>query len=700
MKNIAGKIANIILIIIGSLSFFMLISKDAYAAEKVTIATAKITVEQLTKGNAKEQITEAYEEALDNAVDILVLPYMDVSGLQLTDTALGYAKESGMWILFAANESEYESVFVCAPTGEVMTYQGMHPYEASAQGKSPLMIETEYGTFGIAYGDDLYYVPELPRYYAVRGCRMILNPVLYQTELTAETEYLIESREEIPVLFSGGSKDQGVTLKVKSYSEDIIVSHDVTATYVFKPAYYASWYEEVIEYQKEQVNTPMPDYEAPTISVVDYKAVWGDLDANLKQMLEYIDEAHEKKSDILVFPEMALQGYCMADDKTSKIYRLAVDKAITRDGYYAGVISEKAKEYNMYIIFGASEVIPEAERKSNQDKAYNSAFVCTPDGSVTSYRKIHQVEGRWCRYASQPLIVDTEYGPMGIAICKDTYAYPEMARYYAGMGCIYYVNVSASASGGDDWKHYYSSRLENIAIANRMIVISANLTGNQYDTNGELRGWYAGRGCVLGPQAPYYFTDSVDDMGLEVGIKTVVIEPEYLKTLKRDKEVTYNPSLYMEMYNALAGKTDTTDKDDGDEENDTVDPVETETEQHKVTYSVNKVNEPEAADKIKTLLFAHQEYVTHYTYRVTAMDEDITDEQGSSYIPMKGKNKKHTLFSEFMVIYDDGVDIRPVYSSTTRTSYRFTVMGKGTYYVVEYCNIYDKNHNMLSLLKR
>lgn len=72
-------------------------------------------------------------------------------------------------------------------------------------------------------------------------------------------------------------------------------------------------------------------------------------------MENYIVTASKSDADIIVFPEMALQGYCSAYDPESATYRLAVDKAITKKGYYAKTLSEYAKKYDMYVIFGASE---------------------------------------------------------------------------------------------------------------------------------------------------------------------------------------------------------------------------------------------------------------------------------------------------------------------------------------------------------
>ena len=65
-----------------------------------------------------------------------------------------------------------------------------------------------------------------------------------------------------------------------------------------------------------------------------------------------------------------------------------------------------ADEDDMWIIYGATETI-EKDGKVDTKHAYNSAFVCSPDGEVTTYQKITPVEGSWCTSGETPVIIDS-----------------------------------------------------------------------------------------------------------------------------------------------------------------------------------------------------------------------------------------------------------------------------------------------------
>ena len=81
----------------------------------------------------------------------------------------------------------------------------------------------------------------------------------------------------------------------------------------------------------------------------------------------------------------------------------------------------------MYIIFGMSE-----KRSEDAEDLYNSAVVLGPNGLVGSYQKIHPfgTENLWCKKGEDPFIFDTEWGPIGLGICYDSY------RNWSAIMCI------------------------------------------------------------------------------------------------------------------------------------------------------------------------------------------------------------------------------------------------------------------------
>ncbi len=198
-----------------------------------------------------------------------------------------------------------------------------------------------------------------------------------------------------------------------------------------------------------------------TIGVVNFHPTWGEKDANLKKMLTFIDQAAEKKVQMLLFPEMCLTGY--ADGTLADGSRMTVALAEAADGNATKSIAAKAKQYNMYIVYGLTEAI-----KDSKDTAYNTAVAIGPAGIIGTYRKIHPVEGTWCVPGETPCLLDTPWGPVGLGICYDNYATPELERYYIAKGARLILNPTASARGYKDgnstgWEWYYNNRLESIA---------------------------------------------------------------------------------------------------------------------------------------------------------------------------------------------------------------------------------------------
>ena len=245
--------------------------------------------------------------------------------------------------------------------------------------------------------------------------------------------------------------------------------------------------ESTVEYSRlERLDQPYVShtFDEGELGVVNFAPVWGDKEANVASMLEYIEQAHEQGVKILLFPEMCVTGYCSSSDPDSEIYQWAVESAEPVNGPTAQTISAKAVEYDMYIIYGATETI-----EGDSQHAYNSAFACTPDGTVYTYQKITPVEGSWCTPGTTPVLIDAgEYGLLGLSICYDTYATPELGRYYAAQGANLLLNPTATSRSYRDvdgdgsrddqgWEWYYQMRLESNASRDGYTVLSANLVG-------------------------------------------------------------------------------------------------------------------------------------------------------------------------------------------------------------------------------
>lgn len=151
-----------------------------------------------------------------------------------------------------------------------------------------------------------------------------------------------------------------------------------------------------------------------------------DKEKNLETYLSYIEKAAEQKVDLIVFPELSLQGFpptMRATDPDTCAYQHRFAEVIP-EGDTCQLLIKKAKEHNMYICWGMTE-----QDKERCDAIYNSAVLVGPEGYVGHYRKVHQpgTERLFFFPGNDYYVFDTKLGKIGMMICYDR-MYPEAAR--------------------------------------------------------------------------------------------------------------------------------------------------------------------------------------------------------------------------------------------------------------------------------
>lgn len=334
----------------------------------------------------------------------------------------------------------------------------------------------------------------------------------------------------------------------------LIVSIVIIATSIPFNSYAAN---EVKEYNQ---------FDAGTLAVVNFQPAWGDKEANVNKMVEYINEAYESGVKMILFPEMCVTGYAYSDDPSSEIYQMPIRLAEPVTGPTAKTFAQLAHDYDMWIIYGATETI-----EGDTMHAYNSAFACAPNGEVVSYQKMTPVEGDWCTPGVTPVILDTEWGPVGLSICYDTYAVPEIERYYTGKGCTLLLNPTATSRSYRDldgdgttdsqgWEWYYRNRLESISSREEIVIASANLVGKDgpVDENGESEYNFPGGSVIIGGSfsAPKYYCGFENDHVI-TGVAGIVsnMYPIEMKTSSITTKIwDFQPDLYAKWYKELADK--------------------------------------------------------------------------------------------------------------------------------------------------
>lgn len=100
--------------------------------------------------------------------------------------------------------------------------------------------------------------------------------------------------------------------------------------------------------------------KGPKAAVVNTTGYWGNKKKTVAKMKEYIEEAHEKGVEMLVFPETVLSGYGYLTPDKDPFYQkygvaMQVATAETIPGKTTNELSKLAQEYNMYILFGMTE---------------------------------------------------------------------------------------------------------------------------------------------------------------------------------------------------------------------------------------------------------------------------------------------------------------------------------------------------------
>jgi predicted amidohydrolase len=150
-----------------------------------------------------------------------------------------------------------------------------------------------------------------------------------------------------------------------------------------------------------------------------------DVELNTKRHLAVMDEAVAAGAELVVFPEISLQGY---PPDLTRVYperiRAAYDNAESvPNGPHVSAIAEHAKSRGVYVIFGLNEL------GNSPGVIYNTTVLTGPDGFVGSYRKVHvgiTEQLTWRRGNDWP-VYDTAIGRIGMLICYDK-MWPESTR--------------------------------------------------------------------------------------------------------------------------------------------------------------------------------------------------------------------------------------------------------------------------------
>jgi predicted amidohydrolase len=203
---------------------------------------------------------------------------------------------------------------------------------------------------------------------------------------------------------------------------------------------------------------------------------------NLKRAVEYIQRAAKSGADLVMFPELYLQGY-RADEK----FALTAEPI---PGPTTESLMKLAREHDLYIVMGMARL-----EETYPYCIYNSLCFVGPEGLVGYYDKIHlgtfhpYMEGVYFAPGRRAPVFDTRFGKVSLQICYDVW-FPELTRTYAVQGSLINLVISAGPSGFvDGWTTMLKAR----SMENLFHSVYCNTVGKQKDFS------FFGGSKIVGP---------------------------------------------------------------------------------------------------------------------------------------------------------------------------------------------------------
>ncbi|MCM3172821.1 carbon-nitrogen hydrolase family protein [Paenibacillus sp. MER 99-2] len=172
------------------------------------------------------------------------------------------------------------------------------------------------------------------------------------------------------------------------------------------------------------------------IALAQCSAVDGDIQENVNRAYEMIEEAGEKRADLIMFPEKFLTGYVPEivqsnlSDNTLCINDVRIEK-----------LRQACKTYGIWAIIGTPV------RKG--EEVYISSIIIDSHGNeVGVYDKSHlfQTEKSMFSTNNEQVIIHLKGWNIGMAICYDA-GFPEHSRRLAQQGCHLYMGSSLFSKG-------------------------------------------------------------------------------------------------------------------------------------------------------------------------------------------------------------------------------------------------------------
>lgn len=236
---------------------------------------------------------------------------------------------------------------------------------------------------------------------------------------------------------------------------------------------------------------------------VNFEPVMHDNKACAAKIKATIETAARDGVKLIVFPEMALQGFEKCQDCASR--GRACDKHLATgelvDGPLMRELADVSMRNDIYAVIGFGE------RDPSRPFLYNAAALVGPEGLVGVNRKMgvgqgmQQVHSQSMFTSGDKITVfPTRYGPIGVGICYDIWMNGDVARLMTLQGARIIAVPTATVGttkGGDLEKMAFARAREN-----NVFVINANLVRGGFDGHIQGEPKFYSHSYIAGPNWP------------------------------------------------------------------------------------------------------------------------------------------------------------------------------------------------------
>ena len=207
------------------------------------------------------------------------------------------------------------------------------------------------------------------------------------------------------------------------------------------------------------------DPTAYRVAAVQMEPKLGRLDANLEQILNWLEPAAMAGAKLIVFPECALSGYGFSSREEGLAHAVSVDSAPVRK------VVAACERHRCFCVFGLLE--------TDGERLFNACVLAGPDGVVGTYRKVHLPFlgiDMFVDPGDRPFAVHDAGGlKVGMHICYDG-GFPETARVLTLLGADILVLPT-------NWPTHSECAAEHMiptrAMENTVYVMAVNRVGEE-----------------------------------------------------------------------------------------------------------------------------------------------------------------------------------------------------------------------------